>query len=128
MHADEVETDTAMVRSLLTSQFPRWANLPIERVASTGTDNAIYRLGTELVVRMPRIHWATSQIETERHWLPLLRAHLPLELPEQLAAGVPDDTYPYEWAVYRWLDGEDANHVRPADMNSGRERPGRVRG
>ncbi len=125
MHSDEVDTDDELVRRLLTSQFPEWASLSIERVASSGTDNAIYRLGSELSVRMPRIHWATSQIETERRWLPVLRAALPLELPEQLVVGEPGHGYPYEWAVYRWLEGEDANHVRPAHMNQAAEDIGR---
>lgn len=117
MHANEVETDEALVRRLLAEQFPDWATHTVERVHSAGTDNAIYRLGPDLVVRMPRIHWATSQIETERRYLPLLRPHLPLALPEQVAVGEPGQGYLYTWAVYQWLPGEDANHVHPTDMN-----------
>jgi aminoglycoside phosphotransferase (APT) family kinase protein len=108
MHADEVPTDVGLVRRLLAAQFPQWADLPITPVPSAGTDNAIYRLGEDKAVRLPRIHWATGQIAKERTWLPRLAPHLPLELPIQLAAGTPDAGYPYQWGVYRWLAGENA--------------------
>ena len=44
MHADEVHTNAFLVRRLLAAQFPQWEGLPVERVASAGTDNAISRL------------------------------------------------------------------------------------
>jgi aminoglycoside phosphotransferase (APT) family kinase protein len=56
MHHDGVETDAGLVRCLISAQFPQLADLPIERVQSAGTDNAIYRLGDEMGVRLPRIH------------------------------------------------------------------------
>ena len=46
IHADEIEIDAELVRRLLSSQFPRWAELPLASVPSAGTDNALYRLGT----------------------------------------------------------------------------------
>jgi len=107
MHADEVPTDVGLVRRLLAAQFPQWADLPITPVPSAGTDNAIYRLGEDKAVRLPRIHWATGQIAKERTWLPRLAPYLTLELPIQLAAGTPAAGYPYEWGVYRWLAGEN---------------------
>jgi aminoglycoside phosphotransferase (APT) family kinase protein len=108
MHADEVPTDVGLVRRLLAAQFPQWASLPITPVPSAGTDNAIYRLGEDKALRLPRIHWATGQIAKERTWLPRLAPHLTLELPDQLAVGAPDAGYPYEWGVYRWLAGGSA--------------------
>jgi aminoglycoside phosphotransferase (APT) family kinase protein len=50
MHAEEPDTDPDLVRRLLRTQFPPWADLPVQRLASGGTVNAIYRLGTELTV------------------------------------------------------------------------------
>ena len=55
MHADEVDIDVSLVGRLLAAQFPQWADLPIEPVHSAGTDNAIYRLGEDMAVRLPRI-------------------------------------------------------------------------
>jgi aminoglycoside phosphotransferase (APT) family kinase protein len=63
MHADEVHTDAALVRALVAAQFPHWAELPVEPVRSSGTDNTIYRLDHELAVRLPR-STATSTLAT----------------------------------------------------------------
>ncbi|MCW5853639.1 MAG: aminoglycoside phosphotransferase family protein [Anaerolineae bacterium] len=107
MHADEVDTDASLVRRLLAPQFPAWADLPIAPVPSAGTDNALYRLGDNMVVRLPRIHWAVHLVDKEYHWLPKLAPRLPLAIPVPLAKGMPADDFPWPWAVYRWLDGED---------------------
>lgn len=116
MHDDERETDVALVRRLLAAQFPQWAALPITPASSTGTDNALYRLGGELVVRLPRIEDATGQADKEFAWLPRLAPHLPLAIPVPLALGTPGEGYPWRWSVYRWLDGEDATRARIADL------------
>ncbi|WP_245872719.1 aminoglycoside phosphotransferase family protein [Deinococcus planocerae] len=117
MHEGEVETSAALVRSLLTAQFPHWADLPLSRVQSAGTDNAIYRLGDDLAVRLPRIHWATGQIDKEFRWLPRLAPLLPLTLPVPMAKGEPGEGYPWPWGVYTWLPGENATPARLADPN-----------
>lgn len=109
MHADEIETDADLVRRLLEGQFPRWAALPIHPVESYGTDHDIYRLGAHLVVRLPRIGWATKQAAREAEWLPRLAPHLPLALPVPLAMGRPAAGYPFDWSVYEWLPGDNAN-------------------
>ena len=109
MHADEIETDAALVRRLLAGQFPHWAELRIEPVVSYGTDHDIYRLGDHLVARLPRIGWAATQAAKEAAWLPKLAPHLPLALPVQLAVGRPAEGYPFDWSVYEWLPGENAN-------------------
>lgn len=107
MHEDEVETSIELVQRLLRAQFPHWAELPLQAVPSAGTDNALYRLGNEMVVRLPRIHWAVSQAETERHWLPRLTPSLPLQLPVQLVQGTPAEGYPWNWSIYRWIEGRN---------------------
>ena len=109
MHADEIATDVALVRSLLAGQFPHWADLAIELVVSYGTDHDIYRLGDDLAVRLPRIGWATGQAAKEAKWLPKLAPHLPLAVPAQVARGQAAEGYPFEWSVYSWLPGENAN-------------------
>ena len=99
MHADEVETDVALVRRLLAGQFPQWADLSIDPVVSYGTDHDIYRLGEDLAARLPRIGWATEQAAKEAEWLPRLAPHLPLAVPVQLAMGHPAEGYPFEWSA-----------------------------
>ena len=116
MHDDEFDIDASLVRRLLASQFPHWAKLPIERIEPTGTDNAIYRLGDDMVVRLPRIARTVATLEKERAWLPKVAPHLPLAVPAPLAEGVPADGYPWVWSVYRWLEGRDATVEPIADL------------
>ena len=108
MHANEIHTDVALVRTLLHSQHPQWADLRIERVASAGTDNAMYRLGDELAVRLPRIDWAIDMVVKEQTWLPILAPHLSLPVPVPVAAGEPQADFPYPWSVVPWLPGSVA--------------------
>jgi aminoglycoside phosphotransferase (APT) family kinase protein len=115
MHDNEQPTDAELVHRLLEAQFPEWAALPVERVRSAGTDNAIYRLGDDLVARLPRIDWAVGQAEKESAWLPRLAPHLPLAIPTVLALGEPGEGYPWRWSVHRWLQGETATPDRIAD-------------
>lgn len=115
MHADEVDIDASLVGRLLASQFPQWAHLPVRPVPSGGTDNVIYRLGDDLAVRLPRIFWATQQVQKEQQWLPRLAPHLPLGIPVPVAMGTPGEDYPWHWSVYRWLDGENATIERLPD-------------
>jgi aminoglycoside phosphotransferase (APT) family kinase protein len=116
MHEDELDTDEALVRRLLAAQFPQWAALPIEALPFGGTDNAIYRLGNDLSVRVPRrADWAAGSYEREFAWLPKLAPLLPVRVPTPIARGAPGEGYPHEWAVYDWLDGEDATSA-PLDL------------
>ena len=115
MHADEADIDVALVRRLLAAQFPRWAELRIEPVQSAGTDNAIYRLGDDMAVRLPRYPGATGEVERQHRWLPRFAPLLPLAIPVPLAIGEPAGGYPWQWSVCRWLAGEIATVDRLAD-------------
>jgi len=107
MHADELELDAELVRRLLAEQLPQWAGRTIERVPSSGTDNALFRLGDDLVARLPRVGGAVRGLEKELRWLPELAPRLPVDVPAPLARGAPAEDYPWTWAVYPWLDGEN---------------------
>jgi len=115
MHAGELEITEPLVRQLLAAQFPQWANLALTPVPSAGTDNALFRLGEKMVVRLPRIHWASGQPAKEHAWLPYLAPHLPLAIPQPLALGEPSDAYPWQWAIHGWRAGEDATRARMSD-------------
>jgi hypothetical protein len=41
MHAGQLDLDDALVRRLVAGQFPQWAGLPLRRIASSGTVNAM---------------------------------------------------------------------------------------
>lgn len=105
MHADEVDTDVSLVRRLVAEQFPALADLPVRAVQSTGTVNAIFKLGDELYARLPRVAAWADGLETELTWLPVLAPRLPLRIPEPLARGAPARDFPFAWAIYHWIDG-----------------------
>lgn len=115
MHMDEVDTSESLVRRLIEAQFPQWARLSLKSVPSAGTDHALYRLGDEMVVRLPRTPSASGQIDKEQRWLPWLAPFLPLAISRPLAAGRPAEGYPWHWSVYQWLDGTDASVTSVAD-------------
>jgi len=106
MHADEIEIDAALVRRLVAAKFPRLTDLPIRAVQSTGTVNAIYRLGDHLYARLPRVQSWARDLDREWHWLPRLAPRLSLQVPTPVAKGSPESWYPYPWAIYRWIDGQ----------------------
>jgi len=55
MHDGEVDLNAGLVRQLVAGQFPDLAGLPVRVVSSTGTVNAIYRLGEQFYARLPRL-------------------------------------------------------------------------
>ncbi|WP_406380010.1 aminoglycoside phosphotransferase family protein [Streptomyces sp. NBC_00197] len=110
--------DAALVRRLIDTQFPQWAELPLERVDPAGSDHVIHRLGASMAVRLPRHAGALGQAGKEFAWLPRLAPHLPLAIPVPVAVGEPDLGYPWAWAVSRWLDGDVATVAALADSTA----------
>lgn len=106
MHEGQVSVTGDQVSRLIASQFPRWADLRIRHVEESGTDHALYRLGEELVARLPIIDWAVDQAENDHRWLPVLAPHLTLSVPVPLAVGRPGQGYPWPWSVVPWIAGE----------------------
>lgn len=107
--------DVPLVRRLLEDQLPQWSHLPLAEIASAGTDNAIFRLGTDMCVRLPRMALAAGQVGKEQDWLPRF-GQLPLDIPAPLAKGKASEAYPWDWSVYTWIKGDVATTNRIADM------------
>lgn len=107
MHSDEIDVSVGLVAALLAAQFPEFADLPIRPVTPVGTVNAMFRLGDELAVRLPRVPWGKDDVAAELEWLPLLAPYLPVAVPLPVAQGHPTPEYPWTWSIKRWLDGEN---------------------
>ncbi|MCZ2827936.1 aminoglycoside phosphotransferase family protein [Modestobacter sp. VKM Ac-2986] len=108
--------DEALVRRLIAAQFPRWDDLPVARVEPGGWDNRTFRLGPDMLVRLPSAAEYAEAVAKEQRWLPVLAPHLPLPVPVPLAHGTPGAGLPWPWSVYRWLDGEDAARSPVRDL------------
>ena len=118
MHSGEFDVNQTVVRALVAEQFPEWSHLELARVPSRGTVNAIWRLGSDLVLRLPRTEqWAMSlgRLEDLHEWLLEVRASVPLAVPEPLAIGAPSSSYPWCWAVHHWIDGAPISDLTIAD-------------
>ncbi|MGW2639873.1 aminoglycoside phosphotransferase family protein [Streptomyces sp. NPDC001348] len=107
MRPDEVDIDVDVVRRLIADQFPVWASLPVERLESAGTENAMFRLGADKVVRLPRHPGAVDDVLHEQCRLPGLGPWLPVPTPEPVGRGEPGAGFPWPWSVYRWLEGRN---------------------
>jgi aminoglycoside phosphotransferase (APT) family kinase protein len=115
---DRSSIDVPLARRLVDSQFPLWSDLPITEVEVDGWDNRTFRLGSELIVRLPSGDWYAKQVEKEQRWLPVLAPQLPLPIPSPVARGAPDKGYPYHWSVYGWLEGELASKAPIDDLGA----------
>ncbi len=107
----EVEIDTLLVSQLLAQQHPDLQNLSI-RFVDAGWDNAMFRLGDRLAVRLPRREIAAGLLENEQHWLPQLAKQVPLAVPVPLRTGVPNSLYPWRWSIIPWIPGQTADEIR----------------
>lgn len=117
--AEEAPTiDVGLARGLVERQFPHWAGLAVTAVPITGADNAIFRLGEDMTVRLPRLARVAGQAEKEWRWLPRLAPALPLAVPTPLALGAPDATFPWPWTVCRWIEGEPVTLDRLSDPDA----------
>ena len=112
---EKADITVDVVVALLREQFPQWADLPVRPVDVDGNDNTSFRLGDELLVRLPSHDRYVLGVEKEHRWLPVLAKQLPLPIPQPLAKGEPSDVFRRVWSVYRWLDGETAGSNPPAD-------------
>lgn len=110
-----IDIDTDLVRRLIASQFPQWAELSVQPVTPGGWDNRTFRLGNEMKVRLPSAESYVAQTKKEFDWLPKLAPLLPLPVPALLAMGLPAEGYPWPWSVYRWIEGHPATLERIAD-------------
>ncbi|WP_026820226.1 aminoglycoside phosphotransferase family protein [Arthrobacter castelli] len=108
--AAEVEVSEQLVRRLLTDQHPDLGGLPL-KLQANGWDNAIYRLGDDLTVRLPRRQQAAGLIVNEQHWLPVFAQWVKVQLPVPVRVGEPTPYYPWSWSVCPWFRGTLASEV-----------------
>jgi aminoglycoside phosphotransferase (APT) family kinase protein len=106
MHDDELPVDEALVRRLISEQFPAWQQLPVRRVEPSGTVNAIFRIGDDLAARLARRDGPTEPGGKEPEWLPRLAPYLAVEIPLPVAQGRPGAGYPWFWEIHSWVHGE----------------------
>lgn len=112
-----LKIDIPLVRRLIDTQFPQWADLPIKPVEFSGWDNRTFHLGSEMTIRASKPGRLCLSSKKEQQWLPQLAPFLTIPIPTPVAMGVPSKDYPWHWSVYRWLEGATASIEKIEDMN-----------
>ncbi len=107
----EVDVSADLVRELVRRQHPDLGG--DVREMTPGFDNSIWRLGADLVVRLPRRQVAVALIENEQRWLPELAPRLPLSVPTPIRVGRPSELFSWPWTIAKWIEGTPGNLVEP---------------
>lgn len=116
LHADELPIDIALVRRLVDRAFPEYVDHDLRQLADSGSSNALFRLGTDKLVRLPRQPGGGAGIDKEVSWLPYVAPRLTVDVPAAVGVGEPDLGYPERWAITTWLPG-----TRPSTPGSSRD-------
>jgi aminoglycoside phosphotransferase (APT) family kinase protein len=113
----KININKPLTHQLISSQFPQWAHLPITPVEPGGWDNRTFRLGEQMLMRLPSAAHYADKVQKEQYWLPKLAPLLPLPIPTPVAMGKPTDQYPFPWSIYRWIEGQTASHENISNPN-----------
>ena len=105
MPVAEVDVDAGLVHALLVEQRPDLADRKPALLAN-GWDNVSFRIGDDLVARLPRRSLAVDLILNEARWLPELAPRLSLPIPAPVFLGEPGSGYPWPWSIVPLIAGD----------------------
>jgi aminoglycoside phosphotransferase (APT) family kinase protein len=108
IHDHEVDTGPEVVAATLRDGWAGWRDQALVALGGTGTDHAMYRLGTDHLARFPRTPAAAASLAREVEVLPRLAGLTTAVVPHVEHVGAPGPAFPHPWAVLRWLEGQDA--------------------
>ncbi|MDH6552782.1 aminoglycoside phosphotransferase family protein [Streptomyces sp. SAI-041] len=123
MHDDQVDVTTEIVAALIAEQFPRWSGRAIRPLSSsTGTVNAVFRIGDDLSARFPLRPADPGEVlavlEREAEASAELAGVSRFPVPEPVALGKPGAGYPMPWSVQTWLPGTVASDADPSGSDA----------
>jgi aminoglycoside phosphotransferase (APT) family kinase protein len=113
LHEDEVDIDVTIVRTLLQEQYPLYLSEKLTFFESMGTENVMFSLGEDKLIRLPRVEGAVNSLKKEAKWLSVLRRNLKVPIPKVLFEGKPSDSYPFPWLVISKLEGAEISNENP---------------
>lgn len=111
VNINHLKITSDLISILIKEQFPEYSNLPIKPVDNQGHDNRTFRLGEEMLARMPSYKKYAAKVEIEQKWLPKLAPNISLKIPNPLHIGKASTDYPFNWSIYKWIDGKSLNQV-----------------
>lgn len=107
--AAEIDITEEIVRGLIHAQHRDL--LGDLQLIAHGWDNVVFRLGTDLTVRLPRRAAAAELLLNEQRWLPVLGPYLNLPIPVPIRVGMPTEAFPWHWSISPWFTGHPLAHV-----------------
>lgn len=108
---EEIAIDETLIRTMLEEQHNDLSDLKLVRVG-IGFDNEVWRLGDDLVLRLPRHSHGARLLMNERHWLSEVTKGLPLRVPEIIRVSEASSMFPWPWLILSWLPGTTADTGR----------------
>ena len=105
------------VKKLIIEQFPEYSHLSINPVEQQGHDNRTFRLGNNMLVRLPSAEYYALKVAKEQELLPLLKSYLSIDIPAPIKMGNPSCNYPFHFSIYKWLNGTSANQLNFDDKS-----------
>ncbi len=105
------------VKAAISSQFPTWSTLEIKEVEAQGNDNITFRLGDQMLIRIPSADRYAEKVFKEQEWLEKISLQLDVTIPVPIALGLPTEHIPFHWSIYRWIDGKSLNLIDKKDLN-----------
>lgn len=106
-----------LAQKLILKQFPEYRDLAITSVDCQGHDNRTFRLGDEMLIRMPTDEQYALKVAKEQDLLPKLASHLSFDIPAPIKMGAPSANYPYPFSIYKWLEGKSINLINKEEIN-----------
>lgn len=106
-----ININVELARRLIAEQFPEFSSLSITSVERQGHDNRTFRLGDEMLIRMPTDEQYALKVAKEQDLLPKLASHLSFDIPAPIKMGHPSMDYPYLFSIYKWLEGRSINLI-----------------
>lgn len=118
MHEGQVEVALGDLAAAIAEQFEDFAGLVVVRVESAGTVVAPFRVGDDLVARIPLVPTdsdaARDSVRGEREHAAVLADHLPIAVPRLVGIGEPFEGYPGVWSLWTWLPGRSLDRLSMA--------------
>src|SRR5690242_8827518 len=119
MHAGQLTISPLTVRALIDDQFPQWRDLPLQRLSTSGTVHAIFRIGDGLAARfrlqVDDVESVWSEVRAESEAARELAGRTRFATPAPVALGSPGGDYPMPWLVQTWVEGTIALDDDPGE-------------
>jgi aminoglycoside phosphotransferase (APT) family kinase protein len=112
-----IDITSELAQKLILEQFPEYGHLPITSVERQGHDNRTFRLGNEMLIRMPTAENYALKVAKEQELLPKLKDYLSFDIPAPIKMGAPSADYPYPFSIYKWLEGRSINLINRDEIN-----------